>query len=60
MSKQKEEGERGELLFDMICLPFCLGIVPPLLDCVILSAYRTANKKYISDMSHIKFMIYAR
>ena len=37
------KGEKGELLLDMICVPFRLGSVLKLLDCVIMSAYTATN-----------------
>lgn len=40
--KLKEEG-RGELLFDVTCLPCRLGFVLKHLDCVSITTYTTAN-----------------
>ena len=47
MKYKVESGRKGEekeeLLFDMVCLPFGIGSVLKLLDCVIISAYTTTN-----------------
>ena len=44
------KGDEKELLFDMVCLPFGIGFVLKLLDCVIISAYTTPNICTITEV----------
>ena len=40
VERGRKGGGKEELLFDMICLPFGLGSVSKLLDCVIIYDYK--------------------